>query len=124
MAALDGVDALTRGRAETQQPAFATRLRKQRRTTYVWVPADGLDGLVVKVTRVTSHAADDVVCVLEAVKDVGCDGELRPLSQLHALVGALGVDALHPVVVLLGAVLLDVLLEDDHVRVGHLLCLC
>jgi hypothetical protein len=89
--------------------------------TYIWVPSDGLDGLVVEVTRVTEHATDDVVCVLETIKDLGCHGELRSLSQLHALALALGVDALHPVVVLLCVALLDVLLEHDHVGVGHLL---
>jgi len=89
--------------------------------TYIWVSADGLDGLVVKVTRVADHATDDVVCVLETIKDVGCDGELGALSQLHALALALGVDALDPLVVLLCVALLDVLLEDDHIRVGHLL---
>jgi translation initiation factor IF-1 len=89
--------------------------------TYIWVPADGLDGLVVKVARVADHAADDVVCVLQPVEDLRRHGELRPLAQLHALAGALCVDALDPVVVLLGVALLDVLLEDDHVRVGHLL---
>jgi hypothetical protein len=52
--------------------------------TYVRMPADGLDGLLVKVTRVAKNAAGDVVCVLEALKDGGSDRELGTLSQLHA----------------------------------------
>jgi uncharacterized protein (UPF0264 family) len=48
------------------------------------MPADGLDGLLVKVTRVAKNAAGDVVCVLEALKDGRSDRELGTLSQLHA----------------------------------------
>lgn len=88
--------------------------------TYIGVLSDLLDGLLVKVTRVTLHAGH-LVCVLETVKDVVGDGELSgALSQLHALLRVLGVDALDPVMVLGG--ILDVLLEDDHVAVGNLLC--
>lgn len=88
--------------------------------TYIGVLSDLLDGLVVKLTRVALHAGH-VVCVLEALEDVVGDGELRgALSQLHALLRVLRVDALDPVMVLGG--ILDVLLEDDHVAVGDLLC--
>lgn len=80
---------------------------------------DGLDGLVVEVARVALHAGH-LVDVLETIEDLSGNGELRgALSQLHALLVVLGVDALDPVVVLGG--ILDVLLEDDHVAVGHLL---
>ena len=91
------------------------------RGTYIWVPSDGLDRLVVKMTRVADQTADDVVCVLQAVKHLGGDGELGPLSQLHAFALLLCVDALHPAVVLLCMAVLDVLLEHDHVRVRDLL---
>ena len=87
--------------------------------TYIRVVADGLDSLLVKVTRV-SHHAGHVVCVLKTVEDVAGDWEvLGALSQLHALLVVLGVDALDPVVVLGG--ILNVLLEDDHVAVGDFL---
>ena len=87
--------------------------------TYIGVLSDLLDGLLVKVTRVTLHAGH-LVCVLEALEDLVGDGELSgALSQLHALLRVLGVDALDPVMVLGG--IFDVLLEDDHVAVGNLL---
>jgi len=89
--------------------------------TYIGVSPDLLERLLVKVAGVAHQAADDVVCVLEALEDVGGKRELRPLAQLHALVVALGVDALHPIVVARGIGVLDVLLEHDHVRVGHCL---
>ncbi len=88
-------------------------------TTYVRVVTDGLDGLLIEVARVALHAGH-LVCVLETLEDLRSNGELRgALSQLHALLIVLGVDALDPVVVLGG--ILDVLLEDDHIAVGHLL---
>ena len=87
--------------------------------TYIGVVPDGLDGLIIKVTRVALHAGH-LVNVLETIKDLSSDGELRgALSQLHTLLVVLGVDALDPVVVLGG--ILDVFLEDDHVAVRHLL---
>lgn len=92
--------------------------------THIWMSPNCLDGLVVEMTRVAHQPTDDVVCVLEAIEDLCCNRELGALSQLHTLVLALGVDALHPAVVVLGAAVLDVLLEHDHVRVWHLLSLC
>lgn len=87
--------------------------------THIGMPPDLLNSLVVKVTRVAHEASDDVVCVLEAIEDVRRERELGALSQLHAVILALGVDALHPRVMLFGVVVLDVLLEHDNVRVGH-----
>lgn len=92
--------------------------------TYVRMSADGLDGLLVKVTGVAEDATGDVVCVLETVKDVGSDGELGALLQLHAVGLGLCVDALDPVVVGLCVLMLHVLLEDNHVAVGNGLGLC
>jgi hypothetical protein len=85
------------------------------------VSPDSLDGLLVEVAGVASEAANDVICVLEAFKDLGGERELGALAQLHPVVLALCVDALHPAVVVFGIAALDVLLEHDHVRVGHLL---
>lgn len=85
------------------------------------MPANGLDGLLVEVTRVTENAAGNVVCVLQTLKDIGSDRELGALSQLHAVVLGLCVDALDPAVVVLCVLVLDVLLEDNHVVVGNLL---
>lgn len=85
------------------------------------MPANGLDGLLIEMSRVTEDAAGDVVCVLQALKNVGGDRELRALSQLHAVVLCLCVDALNPLVVVLCVLVLDVLLEDNHVVVLDLL---
>jgi hypothetical protein len=87
------------------------------------VSPDLLDGLVIEMARV-AHQRADVVCVLEALEVIGRQRGLGPLAQLHAVALALGVDALDPAVVALGIGVLDVLLEDDHVRVRHLLGLC
>lgn len=89
-------------------------LRKQG--THIRVPPDLLERLVIEVAGVAGQATDDVVCVLETLEDVGGDGELGTLAQLCALVLRLCVDALDPLVVLLR--ILDVLLQDDNVRVG------
>ena len=88
------------------------------------MPANGLNRLLVKVTRVTEDTAGDVVRVLETLKDVASNRELGALSQLHAVILRLCVDALDPVVVVLCVLVLDMLLEDDHVVVGNLLGLC
>lgn len=81
------------------------------------MPSDLLERLLIEMTRVTHHTANDVVGVLETVEDLGGDGELGALAQLHALILSLCVDALHPLVVALCVLVLDVLLENDHVRV-------
>lgn len=81
------------------------------------MPADLLEGLIVKVTGVAHQAADNVVCVLQTLKDIGGHRELGALAELHAVILSLGVNALHPLVVLLR--ILDVLLQDDNVRVGN-----
>ena len=44
--------------------------------TYIGVVPDGLDGLVIEVTRVSLHAGH-LVNVLETIKDLSGDGELR-----------------------------------------------
>jgi hypothetical protein len=97
--------------------------KREGECAYIGVSPDLLDGLVIEVARV-AHQRANVVCVLEALEDIGGERELGPLAQLHAFALALGVDVLDPAVVVLGIGMLDVLLEDDHVRVGHLLGLC
>jgi hypothetical protein len=88
------------------------------------MPSDGLDRLVIEMARVSDQSTDDVVCVLEAIENLLCEGELRSLPQLGAFALALCVDVLHPAVVLLGVAVLDVLLENNHVRVRQWLSMC
>lgn len=90
---------------------------RRKQGTHIWVPPDLLEGLVVEVAGVTDQAADDVICVLEALKGFRGHGKLGALAEFHALVLSLDVDALHPLVVLL--CILDVVLENDNVGVGN-----
>lgn len=86
------------------------------------MPADLLNGILIKVTRVAHQAAGNVVCVLQAVEDVVDHGSLRTLLQIR--LGLLGgrVEVGDPVVVLGGQVRGDVALELDHVAIRNLLC--
>lgn len=83
--------------------------------TYIWVVSDLLDDRVIEVTRVTGKTSANLVCVLEALEDIAGDGELRALSELGPLSLALGVDVLHPAVMVGSRLLRDVLLEDHDV---------
>jgi hypothetical protein len=67
--------------------------------TYIRMSSDLLNGRVIEMPRVTQEAIGDVVCVLETLKDIGSDGELRAFSKLCSDVLALSVDVLHPAVV-------------------------
>lgn len=78
---------------------------------------DRLDDVLVKVAGIAHEAASDVVCVLHAIEDGIDDGELGALTQLHLATLHIGVQVLDPVVVLDGQSLVDVVLEDDDVRV-------
>lgn len=89
--------------------------------TYIGMSPDLLNDLVVKVTGVTQQATGDVVGVLETLKEIVCNGELRTLAELGPLVLAGSVDVLDPGVVGGRVGVLDVLLEDDNVRVWNLL---
>ena len=70
------------------------------------------------MARVTQEIAGDIVGMLEALKDVGRNRELRSLSKLGSLSLAVEVDVLHPAVMVAGGSLGDVLLEDDDVGIG------
>lgn len=88
--------------------------------THIRVSPDLLNGLVIEVAGVAQEASDDVVGVLETLEDVGGQRELGALPQLHAVLLVLCVDVLDPTMVVVDICSLDVLLEDDHVRVGDL----
>jgi hypothetical protein len=57
--------------------------------------------------------------MLDALKDIGRNRELRSLSKLGSFVLTVEVDVLHPTVVVRGGGLSNVLLEDDDVGVGN-----
>ena len=57
--------------------------------------------------------------MLDPFKNIGGEGELRPLSKLGSLVLVVEVDVLHPAVMIRGSSLGDVFLEDNDVGVGH-----
>lgn len=80
--------------------------------------SDLLDDGVIKVARVAQEIRANLVCVFETLEDIGGDGILRPLSKLSPLGLALGVDVLHPAVMLRRSLVRDVLLEDHDVGVG------
>jgi hypothetical protein len=61
-----------------------------------------------------------VICVLQALED-GVLNRHATFPQLHLDGLGAGVDVLHPQMVVLSCSFGDVLLEDDHVRVGDLL---
>jgi len=61
--------------------------------------SDFLDDGIIEMARVTQEIASDIVCVLDALEYIGCNWELRSLSELCSNVLALEVDVLHPAVV-------------------------
>lgn len=67
--------------------------------TYIRMSSDLLNDGVIEMARVTQETTSDIVCVLDALEDVGCNWELRSLSKLCSDVLALEVDVLHPAVV-------------------------
>jgi len=87
--------------------------------TYIRMSSDLLDGRVIEMPRVAQETIGDIVCVLETLEDIGRDRELGTLSELSSLNLNLGMDILHPGVVISGGCLRDVLLEDDDVGVGN-----
>lgn len=80
--------------------------------------SDLLDDGIVEMPRVTQEITSNVICVLDALEDIGCNWELPTFSELSSDVLALEVDVLHPAVVIGGSGLSDVLLEDDDVGIG------
>ena len=93
----------------------------KRLATYIRVLPDRLDDVLVKVARVTHEGSSNVVCVLHALKDGVDDGHLGALSQLHLAGLHRRVQILDPAMVFGSERLVDVILEDDNVRVGDLL---
>ena len=87
--------------------------------TYIRMSSDLLDDRVIEMARVTQEIPRDIVGMLEALKDVGRDRELRSLSKLGSLGLAVEVDVLHPAVMITGSSLGNVFLEDNDVGVGH-----
>jgi len=85
------------------------------RGTYIRMSSDLLDDGVIKMARVTQEIAGNIVCMLDALKDIGRDRELGSLSKLGPLGLALNVDVLHPAVMIRGGSLGNVLLEDDDI---------
>src|SRR5947207_2523475 len=88
--------------------------------TYIGMSSDLLNDGVIEMARVAQETPSDIVCVLDALEDVGGKWELRSLSKLCSDVLALEVDVLHPAVVVGSGRLGDVLLEDDDVGVRDL----
>ena len=84
---------------------------------------DLLDHVFVEVTRITHQRSSDIESVLEAEVHLVTQAKERPLLQLGA--GELRVvDVLHPHVMSRGGIILDMLLENDDIRVGNLLSIC
>ena len=83
--------------------------------------ADGLQDILVKVTRVSHKRATNVVGVLQALEDGVGDWSLRALTKLGLSDLNVGVEVLDPRVVLLGQSVCDMLLENDNVRVWDVL---
>lgn len=80
------------------------------------VVSDLLDHGLVKVAGVALEGLTNVKGVLQAREGLVCEGN-GSLSQLHALILALGVGVLNPNVVVGSSTLVDVVLELDDVRV-------
>lgn len=87
--------------------------------TYIRMSSDLFNNRVIEMARVTQEIAGDIVGMLEALKDIGCNRELRSLSKLGSLSLAVEVDVLHPAVMIRGSSLGDMFLEDNDVGVGH-----
>jgi hypothetical protein len=65
--------------------------------------ADLLDDGVIEMPRVAQEISTNVICVLDALKDVGRYWELGSLSELGSNILAFEVDVLHPAVVIRGS---------------------
>jgi len=91
--------------------------RRGSGATYIGMSSDLLNDSVIKMARITQEIAGNIVCMLDALKYISSDRELGSLSKLSPLGLALGVDVLHPAVVVRGSSLGDVLLEDDNIGI-------
>lgn len=86
--------------------------------TYIGVVSDLLDGGRLEMTSITTEAVTNVVGMLQATKEVISRGEETTLAEFKALLLAILMDVLDPVVVRVGTGGVDVVLELDDVRVG------
>ena len=88
--------------------------------TYIRMSSNLLNDRVIEMAGVTQEVTSDIVCMFETLENIGRNRELRSLSKLGSLVLVVGVDVLHPAVVVAGSSLRNVLLEDDNVGIGDL----
>ena len=70
------------------------------------------------MTGIAQEATGNIVCVFDALEDIGGDGELRALSQLGTVNLGGNMCILDPELVVYGSVLVNMVLEDHDVRVG------
>ena len=83
--------------------------------TYIWMPANLLDDVLVEVARIAQQLSWDLVCVFQTVVDRLLERQKTSLPQLQ-LLGYRGVvDVLHPQVMILRTSFCDMLLEDHHI---------
>jgi len=82
--------------------------------TYVWMPADSLDNILVEMAGV-SKKTWDVVGVFESGEGLEC--ELGELRQIPLALGIFDLDVLvlNPSMVLTGRSMGYMLLENDHI---------
>ena len=78
--------------------------------------SDFLNDRVIKLAGVAQEVPRDIVRMLDSVEDSRGEWELRPLSKLCPL----SVEILHPGVMISRCNLVDMLLEDDDIRVGDM----
>ena len=93
--------------------------RSVQESTYIRMSPDLLNNRVIKMARVAQEIPRDIVGMLEALKDIGRNRELRSLSKLGSLGLGVEVNVLHPAVMIRGSSLGDVFLEDNNVGVRH-----
>lgn len=92
-------------------------------TTYIWVPANLLDHILVEVTGVAQESGH-VICMLQSIVDHILERELASLLELGAGTLALEMDVLYPAMMASSSMFGDVLLEDDDIRIRDVLCIC
>lgn len=95
---------------------------RMARPTYVGVPADLLKDVLAKVARVAKETAGDLVSVLETVEGGLKERHLTTLAKVRPRLLGGGVQVLDPAMVSSSSVVADVVLEDNNVGVGDLLC--